>query len=239
MDNHTNPLLLTAEEAESLIDQAIYQMLFQMKPSRYRSWAKLACAISFLTGRRVYEVCVTGEFTVINKSTLQMTGRAKIQDKNKDKPQAFHVLSDAYKIYAAIEVLRSVKDFEIHKGKAYESFGKSCNTALRNALIPNKKTAKPFFTGFKISKVKLTPNALRQLYAAIYRYQLKQDKPNLAAEDYERLIGESLGYEAKTDVITRKHYQEIVITNKYFSEEYPLDADGNNGEHETQSRIDI
>jgi hypothetical protein len=75
--NNKAKIQLKINDAKDIFAQVQSEMVQQMQPSRYQSWAKLCLAICLLTGRRIYEVCVTGTFDVLSPDTMKMTGMAK------------------------------------------------------------------------------------------------------------------------------------------------------------------
>ena len=221
-DNSKTFLALTKEQADILLEQAETQMIQQSEPSRYQSWAKLACAISLLTGRRIYEVCITGEFEVVNAHTMKMKGVAKQknEDDRESKEQTFFVYANAFLIEKAIAALRKTKaidniisstDAETY-GYDYNTFKKSCNTALRRAMNPDKPSSKPFFDADFI-EIKLLPKSMRQLYAALYRYKLRIENPDKSDNFYDQKLAENLGHNSETDMLTVQSYKDIVIKN--------------------------
>jgi hypothetical protein len=194
-------------------------LITQSEESRYQSWAKLACAISMLTGRRIYEVCITAQFEVINAHTMKIIGVAKQKNDNdkENKTLEFHTFVNAHLIKHGLGVLRELKNFIVY-GDDYMDFNKKCGTALRNAITPNKPTAKPFFD-VDFIPIKLTPKSMRQLYSAILRYKLESDKPNQSSNYYDAELAKNLGHNAETDILTVQSYKDIVVAKNSGKEE--------------------
>ena len=180
-----------------------------MQSSRYQSWAKLALAICMLTGRRIYEVCVTGNFALVNHNTLRMTGMAK--QKNdldaQNRSIDFTVYADANLLLWAIQTLRELKDFSIYNND-YEKFRKGTSTPLRHAVAGPKKMIE-----MDAITIHLQPKMMRQFYAAKLKYDIAQRTPGESDNFYDHELAKHLGHNADTDIETVQSYKDIVITD--------------------------
>lgn len=206
-------LKLNITDAQDIFNDIENEMINQMQPSRYQSWAKLCLTISLLTGRRIYEVCVTGRFEKIKNNTrkMKMTGIAKQKndDDRKNKSVEFKTFANATLIMQAINTLRTIKDFSIY-GCEYRKFEKATNTTLRSALVPQRQNQIPMIDHPRIT-IKLLPRSMRQLYAAMLKYMLKIRQPNESDNFYDYELAKHLGHNAEKDMLTVQSYKDIVI----------------------------
>tara|TARA_R110002167_G_scaffold261354_1_gene467918 strand:- start:233 stop:1597 length:1365 start_codon:yes stop_codon:yes gene_type:complete len=173
-------------EAENIIIEQI------AKP---KSWGKLANALSLVSGRRMYEVCLLGQFQVVDNHRLTMAGLAK--QKNEDdfvsRTLEFPCLINANLFKQGIETLRAKKDFT--RFEDYNDFRKKCSNAMAKVL----KVGDTSVTIFEINAVTtaLTPKMMRQIYAAISLYKIK--KQYLAQSDvyYAKELAKILGHSVR------------------------------------------
>ena len=211
VDNSKTHLKLSIKDAQQIFDDVESEMINQMQPSRYQSWGKLCLAICLMTGRRIYEVCVTGNFEIINAHTMKMTGIAK-QKNDEDKENKsieFRTFANSHLIMQAINALRELKDFNAYGGD-YNKFDKSTGTTLRSALFPQRENQVAMICSPVIT-IKLLPKSMRQLYAAMLKYQLAQQKPNESDNYYDFELAKHLGHDAERDIETVQSYKDIVV----------------------------
>ena len=207
--NNKAKIQLNLEQAKTLFADVTAEMIQQMQPSRYQSWAKLALAICLLTGRRIYEVCVTGNFALVNHNTLRMTGMAK--QKNdldaQNRSIDFRVYADANLLLWAIQTLRELKNFSIYNND-YEKFRKGTSTPLRHAVAGPKKMIE-----MDAITIRLQPKMMRQFYAAKLKYDIAQRTPGESDNFYDHELAKHLGHNADTDIETVQSYKDIVIVD--------------------------
>ena len=202
---------LNIKDAEIIFDEVESTMIKQMQPSRYQSWAKLCLSICLLTGRRIYEVCVTGNFEIINSHTMKMNGVAK-QKNEEDKENKyveFRTFANSHLIIQAIKTLCEIKDFSVY-GDDYMKFNKSAGTPLRSALSPQRKNQIAMISSPAVM-IKLLPKSMRQLYAAMLKYKIKKQKPNESDNCYDSELAKHLGHDFERDIQTVQSYKDIVI----------------------------
>ena len=121
----------------------------------------------------------------------------------------FKTFSNATLIIQAIHVLRKIKDFNIY-GNDYRKFDKSTNTTLRSALVPQRKNQIAMICNPAVI-IKLLPKSMRQLYAAMIKYQLQLKNPNASDNFYDYQLAKHLGHNAERDIVTVQSYKNIVI----------------------------
>ncbi|MBK2124830.1 protelomerase family protein [Fangia hongkongensis] len=204
-------LKLNIKDAQQIFDDVESEMIKQMQPARYQSWSKLCLSICLLTGRRIYEVCVTGNFEVINAHTMKITGLAKqkTDEDRENKSIEFKTFSNANLILQAITILRDIKDFSVY-GDDYRKFDKATSTPLRSALSPQRENQVAMITNPAVT-IKLLPKSMRQLYAAMLKYQFQLQKPNESDNYYDHELAKHLGHDAERDIETVQSYKDIVI----------------------------
>jgi hypothetical protein len=204
-------LKLNIKDANQIFEDVESEMINQMQPSRYQSWAKLCLCICLMTGRRLYEVCVTGKFDIVNAHTMKMTGIAKQKndDDKENKSIEFKVFANSHLIMQAINILREIKDFSVFNGE-YNKFDKSTGTPLRVALNPQRENQVAMICSPAIT-IKLLPKSMRQLYAAMLKYGIEQAKPNESDNFYDFELAKHLGHDAERDIDTVQSYKDIVI----------------------------
>lgn len=205
--NNKAKIKLNISEAKEVFANVQSEMVQQMKPSRYQSWGKLCLSICLLTGRRIYEVCVTGKFQIVNHNTLKMTGMAKQKNEIDTETRIieFKIYADANLILWAIEKLRDFKDFTAYGGE-YEKFRKGTSTTLRHAVTGETSIIK-----HDAIEAKLQPKMMRQFYAAILKFDIQKENPNESDNFYDHKLAKQLGHNAETDIETVQSYKDIVI----------------------------
>ena len=181
---------ISLNTAQDFIAQAENVIIEQI--SNPKSWGKLANALSIVSGRRVYEVCVLGQFQVVDNHRLVMAGLAK--QKNEDdfvsRTLEFPCLINANLFRQGIETLRAKKDFT--RFKDYNDFRKKCSNAMAKVLKAGGSS--PML--FEIPEVTtaLTPKMMRQIYAAISMYKIKQQYPAQSDVYYAKELAKILGH---------------------------------------------
>jgi LysM repeat protein len=205
--NNKAKIQLNINQAKEVFANVQSEMVQQMQPSRYQSWAKLCLSICLLTGRRIYEVCVTGKFEIINHNTLKMTGMAKQKNETDTETRSieFTTYADANLIIWAIQKLRELKDFTAYGGE-YEKFRKGTSTPLRHAVTGDTCIIK-----HDTIEAKLQPKMMRQFYAAMLKFDIQKQKPNESDNFYDHELAKHLGHNAETDIETVQSYKDIVI----------------------------
>ena len=204
-------LKLSIKDAKQIFEEVESEMIKQMQQSRYQSWAKLCLSICLLTGRRIYEVCVTGRFGVVNAHTMEMAGIAKQKndEDRENKSIEFKVFANANLILQAINALRKLKDFNAY-GDDYAKFHKGSGTPLRSALAPQRDNQVAMICNPAVT-IKLLPKSMRQIYAAMLKYEIEQAKPNESDNFYDFELAKHLGHDAERDIDTVQSYKDIVI----------------------------
>lgn len=202
-------LSLRYDDAKKIFDDIESEMINQMEASRYQSWTKLALCIALLTGRRLFEVCVTGDFTVLSAHTMKMSGLAKQKNEYdaQNREIEFKVYANANLINKAINTLRNLKDFN---GMDYTTFNK-LTSMVRRSLVPDGDSKKKPLIESSAITIKLLPKTLRQIYAAMLRYETESAEPHKADGFYDQQIAKHLGHDAETDISTVQSYKDIVI----------------------------
>ena len=195
-------------EADTLVKQAEDEIVLQIK--RVRSWAKLAVCLSLVTGRRLYEICKIGNFTVEDSRTMTLTGVAK-QKNSEDfinKTITFPTLINAHLIMQGIKALRDKKDFTNFPD--YRTFNRSTNTTLRKALHDPEGSYQPILN-VETQDIKLTPIMMRQIYAALSKYYLQKQFPRKTDTFYDQKLASILGHKADTDIQTVQSYKDFAV----------------------------
>ncbi len=199
---------LSAFEAKQLIKEAEDEIVRQSdKP---KSWAKLAVCLALVTGRRPYEICKIGAFSVKDSHSMTMSGLAK-QKNIEDflsKSVTFPTLINANMVMIGINVLRNKKDFT--RFDDYRAFDKSANTPMRKALFDADGTYQSILQ-IENHDIKLTPKMLRQVYAAIAKYQLQKQFPSKTDTFYDQKLADILGHNAETDIQTVQSYKDFAV----------------------------
>ncbi|MDA0910628.1 MAG: protelomerase family protein [Proteobacteria bacterium] len=210
-ENSKTHLKLNIKDAKQIFEEVESEMIQQMQPARYQSWAKLCLSICLMTGRRLYEVCVTGNFEIVNAHTMKMTGIAKQKndDDKENKSIEFKVFTNSHLIMQAITVLRDIKDFSVY-GDDYRKFDKSTGTPLRVALHPQRENQVAMICNPAVT-IKLLPKSMRQLYAAMVKHEIEQAKPNESDNFYDFELAKHLGHDAERDIDTVQSYKDIVV----------------------------
>ncbi len=210
-ENSKTHLKLNIKDAKQIFEDVESEMINQMQPSRYQSWAKICICVSLLTGRRIYEICVTGDFEVVNAHTMKMIGIAKQKndEDRENKSIEFKVFANSHLIMQAINILREIKDFSVYDDD-YRKFNKATNTTLRTALTPQRDNQVAMICNPAVT-IKLLPKSMRQLYAAMVKYEIEQAKPNESDNFYDFELAKHLGHDAERDIETIQSYKDIVI----------------------------
>lgn len=205
--NNKAKIQLTIDQAKEIFANVQSEMVQQMQPARYQSWAKLCLSICLLTGRRIYEICVTGQFDIINHNTLKMVGMAKQKNETDTETRSieFTTYADTNLIIWAIEKLRELKDFAAYGGE-YEKFRKGTSTPLRHAVTGDTSIIK-----HDAIDTKLQPKMMRQFYAAMLKFDIQKQQPNESDNFYDHELAKHLGHNAETDIETVQSYKDIVI----------------------------
>lgn len=170
------------------------------------SYATLGLAISLLTGRRDYEVFVTGSFTRARNQEhcLRFAGQAKTRNTKKaQQAYTIPVLTEPQQILDAIRRLRSMRDFTEYRP------GENTDTAV----LPSRrfqdrfgKTIRESCTRhFKSYIPDCSPHDLRRVYAIIAYDWF--GPPDMSASRY---ISEILGHN-ENDLGTVQSYHDFYL----------------------------
>ena len=192
--SHQRPIY----DPEALVDHAVTLL-------DSSSYAVLGLAISLLTGRRDYEVFVTGEFSTARQDPhcVRFTGQAKTRNTKKaQRPYSIPVLTERQKVVDALARLRAMRDFSeylpanstddvLPSRVFHERFGKNireaCTRHFRH-FIPN-----------------CAPHDLRRVYAIIaYDWFAPPDMSG------NRYISEILGH-SEHDLGTVQSYHDFYL----------------------------
>jgi hypothetical protein len=169
--------------AENLIVQHI---------EKTKSWGRLTNALSLVSGRRIYEICVTGKFTVVDSHRVMMSGVAK--QKNEEdfiaKSIEFPTLINANIFVQGVNALRNKKDFTGFND--YKEFCDRCRTAISKVLKKDQNC--PVLFDIPEIKTQLTPKMMRQIYAAIALYKIKKQYPNESEVYHSQELAKILGH---------------------------------------------
>ena len=133
----------------------------------------------------------------------------KNDDDKENKSIEFKVFTNSHLIMQAIKVLREIKDFTVY-GDDYRKFDKSTGTPLRVALHPQRDTQVAMICSPAVT-IKLLPKSMRQLYAAMVKYEIAQAKPNESDNFYDFELAKHLGHDAERDIETVQSYKDIVV----------------------------
>ena len=129
--NNKAKIQLTIEQAKEIFANVQSEMVQQMQPARYQSWAKLCLSICLLTGRRIYEICVTGDASIIKHDAIDTKLQPKMMrqfyaamlkfDIQKQQPNESDNFYDhelakhlGHNAETDIETVQSYKDIVIH-----------------------------------------------------------------------------------------------------------------------------
>lgn len=199
---------LSACEVNRLIKEAEDEIVRQS--AHTKSWAKLAVCLALVTGRRPYEICKIGAFSVEDSHNMTMSGLAK-QKNIEDfiaKSVTFPTLINANMVMMGIQALRQKKDFSVFDN--YRAFDKSASTPMRKALFDADGSYKSILH-IESQDIKLTPKMLRQVYAAIAKYHLQKQFPRKTDTFYDHKLADILGHNAETDIQTVQSYKDFAV----------------------------
>lgn len=195
--SHQRPI----HNPDALVDHAVAMLDSE-------SYATVGLGISFLTGRRDYEVFVTGSFTLARNQPhcLRFTGQAKTRNTKKaQKPYSIPVLTERQHIVDALNRLRSLRDFTEYRP----------NTDSSDDVLPSRrfhdrigKTIRESCTRhFSPYITACSPHDLRRVYAIIAYDWFAP--PDMSANRY---ISEILGHN-ENDLGTVQSYHDFYLAS--------------------------
>ena len=206
--------LKTASELINIAENIIIEQI-----SNPKSWGKLANSLSLVSGRRMYEVCVTANFQIIDNHRLIISGIAK--QKNEEdfasRTIEFPSLINANLFLQGINTLRNKKDFSVFSD--YNDFRKKCSNAMAKVLKTNDSS--PMLFDIPEINTALTPKMMRQIYAAISLFNIKKQYPKESDVYHAQELAKILGHGVRKygdkivsdDIHTVMSYQDWVVTD--------------------------
>lgn len=191
---HQHPIY----DADAIVNQAVALL-------DKESYAAVSLGIALLTGRRIYEVCVTGSFMIVRGQAhhVRFSGQAKTRDAKKaNKPYLIPVLIEPKRLVDAVAYLRSLRDFT-----AYLPANDADATPRSRAFHDRTaKTLREMCTKHFDQLVEdCTPHDLRKIYAVIaYDWFAPVDM------SVGRYVSEILGHN-EGDLATVQSYQDFYL----------------------------
>lgn len=192
--------------------QAVYEILHtpenQFNLSMRIGMAPLAFALAAVSGRRMIEIMLQGEFTATGKNTVEFTGQAKKRSDNAST-YTIYTLCDADLFISRLKLLRecpAASDFETVLAGYGDEDTRSENGRI-NAILA--KAFNPWVKRFFKDDRRVYKDS-RAIYARVaYETWFRHD-PRWADVDEDVFFSEVLGHD---DENTQLHYKQFKLHN--------------------------
>ena len=203
-----NTVLLDYPSYMQAVTEQIYQAFEPRLVAQRKDMAPLAFALAAVSGRRMIEIMVQGEFEAVGKYEVMFYGQAKKRT-GEDKGRRIYVLCDANIFVQRINELRScpaASDFDDIRSMLTDESYRAANARIASLLGNTfNQHAKIFFKDDR-----RTFKDTRAIYARITYEAFFRHDPRWKNVDEDVFFSEILGHD---DENTQLHYKQFKLHN--------------------------
>ncbi|MBA5234792.1 protelomerase [Pectobacterium aroidearum] len=207
-DKKRSTVLLDYPSYMQAITEQIYQSFEPKLIGQRKEMAPLAFALAAVSGRRLIEVMVQGEFEVVGKYELMFYGQAKKRTGG-DPGRKIYVLCDPKIFVQRVNELRScpaASDFDEIRSMLHDGSYRAANVRIASILGNTfNQHAKLFF-----QDERRTFKDTRAIYARITYEAFFRHDPRWKNVDEDVFFSEILGHD---DENTQLHYKQFKLHN--------------------------